>query len=482
MANKWLSRTWVLPPTAITALLTWQWRHFQLDDALIYLRYVRNFLEGNGLVYNVGELFNGLTSPLYVALLTATSMVTRNPQVSTILLSACGLLAASLLGGRLFSKNDFEAGLVASMIASLGYFYLTFGMETTLLLALLAGTLLLARRASPWVFILAALAISTRVEAVFLAIPAGLYFLYKTKKLPPIGYLIGAVAIFVSPFLANWAYYGTPLPGTAAAKFGQGASGYWGDSFAFLQVQYLLGMVFAGSLAACLFLATMAVAGIVVLRKDAAARISWVYLALLGSFYLVTNMPDYHWYYAPFIYLLLIYAATAIARLTTAAAIRLRQRKFAVTLVAVTVLAATAFTLTKVVAVTGQTRIETYARIGNWLNANTPPTATIAAVEIGTLGWYSHRPIVDILGLVNEHNAEFVAHRDLYSWMYYYQPDYILCHKPEWTLEPSCSLAAQTKLYLPDVRFKKAGFVLLARQPGVTDQQIIEAVKATRPK
>ena len=34
---------------------SWQVREYQLDDALIYLRYIRNFIEGNGLVYNKGE-------------------------------------------------------------------------------------------------------------------------------------------------------------------------------------------------------------------------------------------------------------------------------------------------------------------------------------------------------------------------------------------------------------------------------------------
>ena len=44
-----------------TALL-WDW---ELDDALIYARYIDNFTKGNGLVFNPGIKVNGLTSPLF---------------------------------------------------------------------------------------------------------------------------------------------------------------------------------------------------------------------------------------------------------------------------------------------------------------------------------------------------------------------------------------------------------------------------------
>ena len=75
--------------------LAWVNRHYQLDDALIYLRYVRNFLNGEGLVYNEGVYFNGLTSPLYSYLLILLGTLISNLQVATILLAA--LLHACLL-------------------------------------------------------------------------------------------------------------------------------------------------------------------------------------------------------------------------------------------------------------------------------------------------------------------------------------------------------------------------------------------------
>ena len=43
------------------ALHVWLYRAFYIDDALISLRVVEQFVAGNGLVYNVGERVEGLS-------------------------------------------------------------------------------------------------------------------------------------------------------------------------------------------------------------------------------------------------------------------------------------------------------------------------------------------------------------------------------------------------------------------------------------
>src|SRR5579871_2994695 len=57
----------------LTFALSWSARHLHVDDALIYARYVRNALAGNGLVFNPGERVNALTSPLHTCLLLLSS-------------------------------------------------------------------------------------------------------------------------------------------------------------------------------------------------------------------------------------------------------------------------------------------------------------------------------------------------------------------------------------------------------------------------
>lgn len=65
-------------PLLIVAIFSYISRGYQLDDALIYLRYIKNYQDGFGLVYNPGEKFNGLTSPLFTYLMVAGSLFTKD--------------------------------------------------------------------------------------------------------------------------------------------------------------------------------------------------------------------------------------------------------------------------------------------------------------------------------------------------------------------------------------------------------------------
>src|ERR1044071_2088878 len=60
------------------------------DDAFITMRYVKNFLEGNGLVYNIGERVEGYTHFLWLLLVSAVSAIGFDPVDASIWL---GILA-----------------------------------------------------------------------------------------------------------------------------------------------------------------------------------------------------------------------------------------------------------------------------------------------------------------------------------------------------------------------------------------------------
>jgi hypothetical protein len=68
-----------------------------------------------------------------------------------------------------------------------------------------------------------------------------------------------------------------------------------------------------------------------------------------------------------------------------------------------------------------------YAQAAKWLQQNTPPGTTIAAVETGTIGWYCDRNIIDIVGLTTPINAKYTEHRDFSSWIKE-SPDYVVSH------------------------------------------------------
>ena len=70
-----------------------------------------------------------------------------------------------------------------------------------------------------------------------------------------------------------------------------------------------------------------------------------------------------------------------------------------------------------------------YERTGEWLKVNTRPADRIGYLEIGYLGYYSQRPIIDALGLVTPEVASHIASGD-FSWAYAtYRPEYIIINQ-----------------------------------------------------
>ena len=45
-------------------------------------------------------------------------------------------------------------------------------------------------------------------------------------------------------------------------------------------------------------------------------------------------------------------------------------------------------------------RLKIYSALGKWLDANLPPEASVGALEVGIIGYYSHRSMVDFAGLI----------------------------------------------------------------------------------
>lgn len=67
-----------------------------------------------------------------------------------------------------------------------------------------------------------------------------------------------------------------------------------------------------------------------------------------------------------------------------------------------------------------------YEDLGRWLDTRTPPGASVGYLEIGIMGYYARRRVIDPLGLVNPGVAPHVAQRD-FLWAYrQYRPDYIV--------------------------------------------------------
>lgn len=450
--------------------LAWNNRNYQLDDALIYLRYIRNFFNGSGLVYNPGDYFNGLTSPLYSYLVILAGLIIDNLQFANILLAtichASGLI--------IFSKVFFaERSLIARCLfiilaGTFPYFFLVYGMETPLFI-LMTGLCLYCYQIKKyfWLGIFSGLLILTRVEGGFLVTALLGGYLIKNRTLPSYRYFIIPLALITGNLIFNKLYYGAYLPATGSAKVWQGQSGLWGDGWLFLHVDYLFGWVFNSNYFYGFTLATLVLAGFASSIKKPANReihlITATFLIGYSCFFIFLNIPNYHWYYAPYFIFAIVYCTQGILLIADILGTMFDSPLKWVGHISALLLAATLIYWAISIASITRGSFTPYKNIGIWLNQNTQENAKIALVEIGTVGWYSDRPIIDILGLVNPLNARFIGERKLEEWLNHYSPDYILIHDPPWPHEVGAEKALAMGRFKLDIRFDFQGYKLLSQ-------------------
>jgi len=199
------------------------------DDGLISLRTVMNVTHGNGLTFNAGERVQTYTHPLWLALLTASSLAFGNVYYATFALSiAVSLWVFWLAVSR--ANSTWQAWVAAAALLSSRAFtdYATSGLETplvNLLLVVFAGAVLREggapgrRLAVLWT--LASLVYLARPDAVLIVAPM---LLVATFRARPRLAAARAAALGLLPAAAWTAfaivYYGFPFPNTAYAKLG----------------------------------------------------------------------------------------------------------------------------------------------------------------------------------------------------------------------------------------------------------------------
>jgi len=465
----WLFPIFLLP----LAYFSYLNRTLQIDDALIYQRYIRNLLDGHGLVYNPGEYFNGLTSPLYTYLSIATSYLLNNTQIAAMALSTAFMALALIIFTILFSRYaKIHFVLLGAIFATcLPYFYLTYGMETSLFIFLIGWCIYLFDRKNDFLLgIACALLFLARGEGLFLILALGVEFLRQNRPFPKLYTFVLPIFIVAASFAFNKWYFGTFLTETMAVKIYQGQSGLWGEWPSFAYIGYQSQWFFSSSRLLIYSLLTLSLLGVLSLRFQSINIISVNFLIFYTLFFVSLNLPNYHWYYAPFYLFIFFYAGIGIAWLIQNF-LMANDRLFKI--VGIGTVFTLIFTTTYLSFTVTRTKpdIGGYAKpyriIGEWLKANTPVDAKVALMEIGTVGWYSERYIIDMLGLVNPLNAKFMGKRDFSEWLRHYSPDYIVIHDPLAPHEVGIRNAVLLGDFAEESRLQVKRFKLLAKQQDI---------------
>jgi hypothetical protein len=383
------------------------------DDALIYLRYVRNLHAGCGLSFNCGEApVEAFTSPLYLAVLWVGSLLTAHwidlTQIIGVgcLIAAGGLAVATAAAlaadpehpsaapvaesersergegggwaratGR--AKRGPVAALATAMVLALDPFVLlnaNTGMETAMAAAVVALIAYAAVTRRP------RLLVASAVLCTLLR-PEGLLFVL---ALPLVErrwrYLAVAAAGVLAITAVRYAIFGDVLPNTYYAKSG----GTW--RHAELGLAYIAEAIRDFPICVVAVLAWR--------RAPYLLAVAGVWLA-----FFVRTGGDTFAYSRLWFPLVPALTAVAIAELARLARYR---RELAAAAPAVAIAVATRAAIVHAIPRQGTSpRVLQWAAIGTYLRAHEPRNTLIATVPIGAIGYYSSLPILDEVGLAD---------------------------------------------------------------------------------
>lgn len=215
------------------ALMCAAYFSLRADDAYIVARYVRQILDGHGVVYNVGERVGAFTSPGHLLLLTALGVLTER-YVELYRVGAAIALALTITWlARRAWPGSYRAVVFSALVLTSPFvtYWTVGGLETPLLLLVVSAMTMLATspsmRVSPgwgWqVIILGTLAILIRYDASLFVVPLLLSVLWTRRRSVPV---LGAAvvgALGVGAWLAfSYLYYGDILPTSFYVKAGSG--------------------------------------------------------------------------------------------------------------------------------------------------------------------------------------------------------------------------------------------------------------------
>jgi arabinofuranosyltransferase len=402
---------------AVAGYLSWRFRGEALDDFFITYRYGLNLASGHGFVFNAGERVFALTNPGLALILALSHRLTGiSVPVLASALSGVSLVvvaAVVLLEARAVERLP-EAWLGGSLLVTASFLWVLQGGEGMVMLALL---LLAARWGATRPLLAGALAGFSAWLRPEAAVGAGLLsiLLWREHRRPPWRLAAAAAVVVLVGVLLAWQYFGTPVPNSLAAKraLAAGASGlrFWPQSEE-------LARRHAGRL-------WPAVVGYGVIGQWFLLRAGGPCLRLLCWFalslavlYPLLGVPYAPWYVLPMAVALLYgfaFLTGFLVRLAAAGAapairaLALAAAAAAVVPVAFSLLPAELRWLRRF---SWPPHMTAYRRAAEWLRANAPPGASVSYFEVGALGYFSDRTVIDMVGVVTPQLLPYVQRHD----------------------------------------------------------------------
>jgi len=296
------------------------------DDAMIAMRYARNWADGLGLVWNEGERVEGYTNFLWTAFMAAVHAAAVPDRLTSLVVLLANLLIAAatipylVRMVRLLGGGGFAVGmtLVAFVLSKPIFVWGVSGFEATLLGLLVVVALVRILedadrgRAAPTTVVIIAAVSLVRADALVLA---ALLYVVLVWLVPDRRRTVALIALSVvvplAYHVARIAYYGDVLPNTAVLK-----TSHWGG-------RYEAGVVYAVDFVrrhvVFVGLAVLAAAAGTAARRAAGAVVaaSIVYAVAAGG----DAFSDFR-FFVPLLPIVFALAALATEQLAATAAVR----------------------------------------------------------------------------------------------------------------------------------------------------------------
>lgn len=443
------------------------------DDPFITYRYAENLAQGLGFVYNPGERVLSTTTPLFTLLLAALHGLWPDLHPVANLIGAFGLALGALCLWDL--ARIWQAPWVGYtfllLYPTFGLLLATLGSETSLYLAFCLGAFTFyARQRYHLTALCAALALLTRGDGLLVAAlltAHNLLWAWRERRPFPWSAVLLYLSLTVPWFLfATW-YFGNPLPATLAAKQQQGSMAI-SQRFAAGLLTIARGYTAYGHYWAAAGLA--AAGGVFVVARARRWILFGLWPVVYFASYTLLGVSRYFWYYAPLVPGFLVAVGLGFELLWMGGQRWRPGWRGWRWLIGVCLLALALLQANDAVRLSGlvDQRYRIYRAAGEWLRANTPPEAKVGTLEVGIIGYYARRPIIDFAGLIQPEVAKQLrltsTYEDSARWaIRAYQPEYLVLG-PTWfpnLMNDSLLLACSTQKTFPGGEYGYSGEIIV---------------------
>jgi hypothetical protein len=403
-------------------LLAVRLRGEALDDFFITYRYALHLANGHGFVFNLGQRVFGLTNPGLALVLGLVAWISGAaiPIAATVMFAVALVMLAWLLAESAGWAGRLAEGLGGgTLVVTSSYLWAQQGGEGIPMLALLAAAARVGLARPALAGFLAGVAVWFRPEA---GLGAGVLFLllwFEQRRAAVRFAAMAAVVVAVGLIAAAW-YFGSPIPGSLAAKraMAAGLPDAW-SGIRFWPRSARLAARHGGPLWQVLLV--LGVAGQIpfFIRGGRAAKVLVLFALILAILYPLSGVPWFPWYTVTMAVTVLYGVAFLIGQAARVAGWPADLLRRAAAAAGVCALAApVAISLLPAscrwhVAFHWPAYMERYREAGLWLARTSPPRATVAYYEVGALGYFSDRTIVDLLGIVTPESLPFVRRGDI---------------------------------------------------------------------